>query len=164
MGRQRLPINRSGAWRFVQFKTGNKTDPDELNCETRANYGSTTRDDRFTILGEDKDTIRIQFTEADVGSSFCLEAVLKSENNRSIYYGHIVEGDFINEPTTSHEIKKQSFEKITKPVKLVEFAQSFFGLQVFIICLGSLIGVLAYQLPQQKNKQDSDQIDITKFK
>ena len=96
-------------WRFVQFKVGQQTIPTELNCNTKANYAPIGSSSRFAVVGDNNDTLRAQFKKDDVGFSFCWEAVLKYENNKSLYYGHTVPGPVLNEAKTPNQITKNKF-------------------------------------------------------
>ena len=136
-------------------------------------------DEEFQIYGTRSDSLYVQLSELaaniDTNTLFCFEATLK-KNGELVYFAELVEvekdaDDKPIKPSTPLAgmpvLKEPETEKIVEEISLLVLAQSFFGLQVFIICLGSLIGILAYQFSNQKKskaEEEFEKINITKFK
>ena len=156
-------------WSYKSKLFPEATVSDDFNqyCQDQTDYRTIETDerDRFTLYGPD--SLIIKFDLEDTGHFFCIKATPKYEQGdkeAELYYQHQVPGaeEFKELLDTSLAIAVET--KIVNNKSLIDFAQSFFGLQVFIICLGSLIGILAYQLIRQNKQDDLDDIKITKFK
>ena len=130
-----------------QYAREGLSDPQDCS---QVDFDDQPRTNKFAV-NETYNIAVLEFTQADENHYFCLRA--KNIKGHFAYYKYLVEGvDQTPDLATILPEDLGSQADDNPDLELWSAIQWFFGLQVIIICSGSLIGILFYRSQPDDNQ------------